>query len=474
MSIKKYISSKDSTITDAFLPNLQDRAKNSNLGGADSLEVFSIFGQTSDTSSEKSRILIQFPISDIAADREASKIPESGSVNFFLRMSNAQHPFSLPSKFTLEIFPVTEEWDEGYGIDMETYKDKGWNEFGNGNGCTWRFAKSGSTWTSEGGVFDTASYGFTSYFEKGSEDLNVDITPLVESWITGTTANYGIVLKMSGSQEDGTEFRSYYTKKFFSNTSKDFYTKPVIEARWGSIVFDDRKNFYASSSALEADDNKMNLYFFNKPRGILKNINGNTIPEITFYADSGLTQEISASFKEVTNPSVGIYKAVVAVDTTASTLYDKWFDSGSSTTYFTGEIDVNYTFSYDNNQDTQYILNITNLKNTYSTQENVKLNIFSRLKNWNPNVYTTAQATLENKIINNLYYKIFRLSDNYVVIDYSTGSIGYSKTSYDSQGNYFELDTSLLEPRFSYGIKLARFENNELKEFSTVFKFRVE
>jgi hypothetical protein len=474
MSIKRYLASKDNTITDAFKPDLSTRAVTANMGSSDSLEVFSIYGQAAQGSLEKSRILIQFPIENILADRNGSKIPQSGSVKFYLKMANARHPYSLPKKFTLDIAPLLEEWDEGTGLDMETYADLGWNSVGGGNGSTWEYAKSGSQWSTQGGSFDSSSFYYTSYFDKGVEDLEVDITPLVESWASGTVQNYGLLLKLSGSQEDGTESTSYYTKKFYSSTSENFYAVPTIEARWESIIFDDRNNFYPSSSALSADDNKMNLYFFNKPRGVLKNIFNNVLPDVKFYADEEMLQEITASYKVVTNPIPGVYRAEVAINTTASTLYDKWYNTSSADIYLTSEFDIVHSYFYNNNQDSEYVINITNLKKSYTTQENIKINIFSRLKNWNPNVYTVAQTTLENKIINNLYYKIFRLDDNYTVIDYSTGSLAYSKTSYDSQGNYFDLDMSLLEPRYSYGIKLALYQNNELKEFSTVFKFRVE
>ena len=86
MSIKKYISEKDTTIADAYKADLKTRSTDANLGASDSLEVFSIYGQASQNSLEKSRILVQFPIDQLVADRSDSKIPQSGSVNFFFRL----------------------------------------------------------------------------------------------------------------------------------------------------------------------------------------------------------------------------------------------------------------------------------------------------------------------------------------------------------------------------------------------------
>ena len=99
MGITRYSASLDTTITNAYQMNLRTRATGSNMGLADTLEVFSIYGQAASSSSELSRVLVQFPIEDITSDRSSNVIPNSGSVNFFLRMYNAEHSFTLPKDF---------------------------------------------------------------------------------------------------------------------------------------------------------------------------------------------------------------------------------------------------------------------------------------------------------------------------------------------------------------------------------------
>ena len=72
MGIKRYTSNKDTTITNAFEEDLKTRAVSASMGAADSLEVFSIYGQVSQSSGvlyEQSRILLDFPISEISTDR---------------------------------------------------------------------------------------------------------------------------------------------------------------------------------------------------------------------------------------------------------------------------------------------------------------------------------------------------------------------------------------------------------------------
>ena len=69
----------------------------------------------------------------------------------------------------------------------------------------------------------------------------------------------------------------------------------------------------------------------------------------------------------------------------------------------------------------------------------------------NPNC-STAQLVIVLKPLHDSY-KIKRVVDNMTVIDYSTGSLrSYSSLSYDSNGSYFDLDMSILEPNYLYEI----------------------
>ena len=85
MAIKRYTANADTTITNAYKSNLVTRGTGSNMGGADVLEVFHIYGQAATGSSESSRILIKFPITKVSDDRDNSVIPASGNVDFYLR-----------------------------------------------------------------------------------------------------------------------------------------------------------------------------------------------------------------------------------------------------------------------------------------------------------------------------------------------------------------------------------------------------
>jgi hypothetical protein len=475
MSIKRYISNKDTTITNAYKPDLRNRATDANMGASDVMEIFSIFGQASTSSIEKSRILVDFPINDIVTDRNTGKIPVSGSVNFYLRIFNVEHSDSVPRDFALNIAPISQSWDEGFGLDMETYIDKGWGGT-NGRGSTWLYASSGTLWTEEGGDYLSGSNNLLKQnFSSGLEDLEIDVTSITERWISGSLSNYGFVVFLSGGYESGTENTSFYSKKFSTRSSEYYLRRPCLEARWNPSITDDRNNFYSSSSLLSAEDNTMYLYFYSRVNGKLKNIVNNPIPTVIFYSDSLYTNAISSSYLSASNPTIGVYKVAVAIETTASVLYDKWVNSSNNNIkYYSGSFDVYQRENSNISYEEEKIINITNLKAKYSSNELVKFNIFIRERDWQPNIYSIAYNNVENTSIPNLYYKIFRFNDNYTIVDYSTGSLAYTKASYDSNGNYFEFDMNILEKDYGYGIKLATWDGIELKEFNDIFKFRVE
>ena len=135
MAIKRYYATKDNTITNAFKSNLSTRGVNGNMGQSDIVEVFSIYAQATTSSSELSRVLIEFDTAAVNADRATGVIPASGSVNFFLRMYNAAHSQTTPKDFTLVATAVSRSWDEGLGLDMENYSDE--------DACNWISASDG-------------------------------------------------------------------------------------------------------------------------------------------------------------------------------------------------------------------------------------------------------------------------------------------------------------------------------------------
>lgn len=666
MAIKKYIADKDNTITNAYKLDLSTRATGSNMGSADILEVFSIYGQQTTSSAELSRVLTQFPVSTISSDRTAGTIPGSGSVNFYLRMFNARHSEQLAKDFTVNVLAISSSWEEGTGLNMESYEDKtndgegsNWkNANGNfasaklanaidctgvsndhtftltsptamgGDGVTYTFkfvhdttavnagaagniyyiARDGltdaqraaacadaingtananvafsdgdassvnttdlkikatapgtgggatidlefdnkgilgnghanvlaatngfagakiledaftdgdGTWATVGGDYHSSTYtranktmpSYSYTFDEGYENLELDITEVVEEWLAGTQPNYGLGIHLASTQEAYTTgsdsdvlhntagaTKSYYTKRFFSRSSEFFFKKPCIEARWDSRVKDQRGSFYYSSSLAPAEDNLNTLYLYNYVRGELKNIPavGTGFISLSLYSgSSGDTAPSGSKLKlsvdgengdgvnainqfNVTGGwvSTGIYSASFAFtgSSTLKTVYDVWHSA--SVEYNTGSIKPKTLESPDWNQYNQHTTKITNIKPKYVKNEQARFRVFTRPRNFSPTIYTVASKEIENTIIPSASFEIIRMVDEHTVINNSTGSATYhTYLSYDNSGSYFDLDMSLLEPGYMYGIKLSFYSAGQWREQEEVFKFRVE
>lgn len=474
MAIKRYFANADTTITNAYKANLATRGVSGNMGLSDILEVFSLYGQVNPSSSELSRVLIEFPTSDILVDRNAGLIPASGSIEWYLKLYNAKHSQTLPRNFTLVVNQVSSSWDEGQGLDMEEYTD-----IGTANWITAASSSSGtSSWSSEGGDY-YASPTASQNFDVGTENLVVNVSSLVEEWLDSTKPNYGFGIMLTSSQEQ--EAKTYYTKKFFARGSEFFFYRPVLEARWNSIRRDNRGMFIASSSLASAEDNLNTIYLYNVVRGQLKNIPsiGTGQIYVQIYTDPTGSETISAT---PNNPvtggwySTGIYTASFALNTTASQVFDRWFDSSLSTCFYTGSIDVVDLDAQDYNVTNNYVVSLTNLKPIYDFSEQARFRFFIRRKDWNPTIYNVATSEIESEIIESSSYKIVRVTDNLEVIPYDTGSLQSTGLSYDISGSYFDLDMNMLEPDFMYQIKLAFYDSTTTrwKEQPQTFKFRVE
>lgn len=476
MAIKRYLADADNTIVNAYKENLRNRATGSNMGQADVSEIFSIFARQSTSSAELSRVLTKFDVASIISDRTANVIPSSGGVSFYLRLYNAETSKTVPRDFTIVAQAISRSWTEGDGLDLENYKDDGVSN--------WISASDGVAWTTAGGDYH-ASPVFTQQFDTGLEDIEIDITSLVEEWIDGTKVNYGIGLRLTSSQEasssanPGGAETSYYTKRLFARGTQYFYKRPVIEARWNSSVQDDRGDFYMSSSLAPAADNINTLYLYNYVRGQLTNIPAIGTGEI--YVDLYETLGGTALTQVINTPatggyvSTGIYSCSVSLTGTYTTLRDVWYSG--STQYFTGTISPqSFAASSYSTGNSRYITKIKNLKNKYFSDEEARFNVYVRSKNWSPTIYTVASGEVENTIIPSASYRVYRVLDGLNVIPHGTGSDLHTLLSYDVSGNYFNLDMSLLEPGYAYGVKLSFYDSQRQSwiEQDQKFLFRVE
>ena len=352
------------------------------------------------------------------------------------------------------------------------------------------------------GLAGNKAGGIGDFEDSGSLDGTQYLQVNLSNFNNGTgIPNYGFGVMLSGSSETGS--LSQYTKKFFSRSSEYFFKRPVLEARWDSSEKDRAGSFYLSSSLAPADDNLNKLYLYNYVRGQLVDIPNLTSDLINVSLYSGSESNTAPTGDALFLPkggnvankgdigaqggkiSTGIYTASLAyVSSSITTVFPVWNKSGVQ--YHTGSALFLKTFGSENNMNPnpEFVSKITNLKQTYSTSENARFRLYVREKNWNPTMYTVANKEIENSIVEDAYFKVFRIIDDLEVISFGTGSStspqadgaagSYTRLSYDISGNYFDLSMDMLESGYSYGIKLAYHTNGRYDEQPEVFKFRIE
>ena len=230
MAIYKLFPSQDATIYSNY-PN-----KNT---GLDEILSISIKDAQDSGNTQAARTLIQFSSTEIAdvINNRVSGSAWSASLRGFIAEVNG-----LNSDTTLEVYAVTGSWNMGtgkYSYSPEYTNGVSWyNRLSSGSGAwiTTGFPAgiTGSYGSvSGGGNWYTSSYtqSFSYYDDK---DININVTPIVRSWYSGSIANNGFIIKQA------TEFVNSLLYNininYFSRDTHTIYP-PQLEIKWRDYSF---------------------------------------------------------------------------------------------------------------------------------------------------------------------------------------------------------------------------------------------
>jgi len=238
MAVYKIFPYKDATLY-SYYPSMN--------AGIDAIsEIFNTI--TLEGTPDISRFLMQFPTEEIV-DIIDNKISGS-SWNVYLKsfVATAQ---GISTDYTLEIFPVAQDWNNGTGefLDMPQTTD----------GVSWGFSNySGSgLWSGSGTIgteLFTSSYdpsyatqGGGNWFYSGSgvpsyrvtqsfdlrsnKDLLVGVKTIVSKWYSGSLPNYGFITKWDSTIEFNPSLYVQPILKYYSVDTNTIYP-PQLEFRW--------------------------------------------------------------------------------------------------------------------------------------------------------------------------------------------------------------------------------------------------
>jgi hypothetical protein len=232
-----------------------------NTGIDEVLEIQKTVSSSNTANIYNSRILINFDLSGIESEINASNIPhatQSNAPKYFINLYTIAAR-GLAYKYGLESFPVSQSWDMGKGrrIDKGTIGGVISHET---EGASWNYRDGeqyfGTYWATQSAASSQFESGTTGSFSStpggstwhigygiGSQsydyeetDVRMDVTDIVEHWLTGSMPNEGFVIMRSGSTQPGIideerNGKSYGELQFFSTDTHTIY-QPRLEVCW--------------------------------------------------------------------------------------------------------------------------------------------------------------------------------------------------------------------------------------------------
>lgn len=419
-----------------------------------------------------SRHLMYFDLDGLRDKLTKAEINSAMTVTYKLRMKNAipsdktldkEQEFkkiqrSIASSFDMIAFPIDIPWDEGRGYDLirERYLVNNLANARLSGVSNWVSASTMSAWT-EPGIFDnptasTSNYA-TQHFQMGSEDMNMDVTHIVNDWLSGGSENNGIAVAFRRDYELISADTRWVSSFFTNNTN--FAYKPFLEVIFDEqVIMDDRTN---------VTNNRMSrlfLYTFsgNSAENIYSSSTVNILDSTSTIVHAGLVP---------TRMEKGVYYVDVFMSGTSRG--QKFKDVWQGVTFTNGfdVQDITQSFSIQDNYYTsnqpglnEYSLNVYGISNgtTLSNDEMIRVNCDLRV-NYSNSIPKKPYNLRYRLIMNNQEEVIPWTRVNQAVIS-------------GERENYFLLDTSWLLHNQTYSIqfKIEEMGTSRIMPFNTTFK----
>jgi hypothetical protein len=285
-----------------------------------------------------SRSLLYFDEKELLDKIEDKTFADTSKLKHILKLTNCGSVNNIPfnkelltesacikkeraTSFTVILFEINEEWDNGRGFNH--HKDK-WFETTNGystDGCNWFCSKTKNEWDNGDGIYSSEFLQkeivkrnnnekniivAIQHFDYGNENFEFDITDYVNEILSGNKINYGLGVAFSPDFETIESDVIKYVG-FFTNHTNTFF-EPYLETIYDESIKDDRATFYLNK--------KNRLYLYTNINGEPRNL------------DSLPTCTINDKEYEVKQATKGVYYAEITLLSSEikgnTILYDTW------------------------------------------------------------------------------------------------------------------------------------------------------
>lgn len=259
-----------------------------------------------------SRFIFKFDLADLISKISTESIPVTKIQKHELNITNTiavrndlvgafmvDESTRRASSFQLRLFTVPEDWDEGSGYEF-LYDDNVLYGYNRG-ASNWYERKTGINWTNEGAGSTTGlTVIATQSFDKGNENVKIDITNFINNIIFSGGTYHGLGLAYLSILETGTTVERY-SVGFHTKYTHTFF-EPYVETVFTDTVFDDRKYFF-----LDKDNT---LVLVSKKGGVNTDV---TVNSVKIYDDSdNLISTITGS--SITKLRTGVYSVTTSVN----------------------------------------------------------------------------------------------------------------------------------------------------------------
>ena len=524
-------SSSDTYITNKILDG-STRVTDANVGRAGVLDLFKLYDETDlppdertassnvdlyarldddgdgtpDTSIELSRILVKFDLDKIH-ELTGSKI-DLASSNFSakLKLFDVRTGHAVPRNFKVMAIPLSQSFDEGSGRNISAYNDLDASNFltasySNSADNVWNEKganASGSLGTNNIDLIETADFGdgsgtrrlvFEQTFDKGTEDLVLDITSFVSATIAGQIPNHGFRVSLTGSEER--DEKSRFIKRFASRHVTNQRLRPRVEVSFDDSTVDHHRNFFFDISG--------SLFLNSYGRSGLKNLvsgNAGVIGDVTgdnclklklergdfTYTTLGSQHKAGTIRADGTTFQTGVYSASFAIPSQETSLVDRdtslanlivrdgkikfeqyWVSNDESYAYHTGSVTISrLERSAGSFVATEPLVHATNVDQQYTTEDEARVRLFGRdlLKENEP--ATKIPQTRQAEIFDNIYYRVKDVDSGDVILDFGE-SDNSTRVSTDVDGMFFDFHLDVLPPGRSYTFEYLIIEPGSRK-----------
>jgi len=488
---------KDTYITDKRVAG--SGSITSNVGQAGTIDLFKIWTQAISGSTpiiEKSRALIHADLSGIQALTGSKVSISDPSFKCYLSLKEVYGGQTTPSNFTLVLNPLSKSWNEGRGSDVRAFRDL--------DAANWVTASvtSGtpSPWAITGAGGAGSDY-FTGYevkqtFYRGDEDLLMDVTTIVSATLAGILPDYGWRLAFSSSLEE--DSNSYFVKRFGSRHTRNNLLHPKLIFQYSDAIQDDGNQLVFGQTNTVRTYKTVNGQYVNFVSGV-NQVTGSNCLLLVMVASKSITITTSSYFQNFSSsityktgsyayysasftgsqstlpgniPLLGYYQASVILDPGSNAVLASYLGSDKTATFQTYWKSLDGTVLYSSGAflefslpqsqeevvaERNFVVNVTNLKTDYGSQDVVRLRVFVQDRNTELPVLHVPRP-IKSLICQQMTWRLIEAFSRRVVIPFHSTA---TRLSSDGIGMYFDMYMSDLNTLVVYELEFKITENGQ-------------